>query len=413
MHHQLLVFICVAFCSLSVSAVNAAELTSLLPESAAGFETDREPRLRTLTSGAERATLSYSTVSRRLRLEMTDVGDLDSEVLKGLESRVAAGELERHEWQGVPLFTETVKMKRDQFIDAVLPAGRLVVSLRLKDHEGNEVTVDDVRAALDALSAEELRSYGSGTEAPRVLYDPFARVEPQPPLGAATLASFLPAEAGGAFRGDVKQQATGYGKKATAIANASYGEGAAIIIVDQGGIPTGFLPVLREAVRKGTLEEGMLAGQPLFIRIAAGELPRGIEVPGALVVTEGRFLVITETAGDEPKPAQARALAAAVDLEELAVLGKSLVDRDTFRERFSACEPANVVIAPAYNAGYRYEILGPVDGGCQVRGEYTRTPNSALVGPTMTCSWDNSLPFDEVMENIDACEGPLRQQLTD
>ncbi|MFO7550509.1 MAG: hypothetical protein R6W80_03815 [Haliea sp.] len=413
MYHKLLVFVCVALCSLSVSAVHAAELSALLPKSAAGFETEREPRQRTLTSGAERVTLSYNAGPRRLRLEITDIGDLAPEVLQGLQSRVAAGELERHEWQGLSLFTETVAMGRDKFIDAFLPTGRLVVSLRLKDHEGNAVSVGDIKPALDALSTEQLRSYETGTRPPRVLYDPFARVEPQPPLDAATLASYLPADAGGAARGKVEQQATGYGNKASAVAVARYGEGATIVIVDQGGIPTGFLPLLRDAVRKGTLEEDTLAGQPLFIRTAAGDLPRGIEVPGALVVTEERFLVMTETPDDEPDPVQARALAAAVDLQGLAVLGASLVDRDTFRERFSACEPANVVTTPAYNAGYRYEILGPVAGGCQVRGRYTRTPNSALVGPTMTCTWDNSRPFDEVMDNIDACKGPLRQLLTD
>ncbi|MDO8861541.1 hypothetical protein Q6D67_07490 [Haliea sp. E1-2-M8] len=412
MHNKLFVFICAALCSLSVSAVHAAELTALLPKSAAGFETEREPRLRTLTSGAERAMLSYYGEPGSLRLWITDVGAVAPDVVQGFQSRVAAGDLERHEWQGLPLFTETTKMRRDQFLDAFLPAGRLVVWLRLtRDNEKGDLSADDVMPVLEVLGAETLRSYGTGTEPLRVLYDPFARVEPQPPVDAATLASFLPAEAAGTPRGEVEQKASGYGKKARAMATAGYGDGAAIIIVDQGGIPTGLLPLLREAVHKGTLAEDTLASQPLFVRIGPGDLPRGIEVPGALVVTEERFLVMADTPGDEPQTAQSRALAAAVDLKGLAALRKSLVDRDTFRERFRTCEPANFVTAPAYNAGYRYEILGPVDGGCQVRGQYTRTPNSDLVGPTMTCTWDNRRPFDEVMKNIDACEGPLRQQM--
>lgn len=418
-YNKLVIFIFMTLCALSFPSAHAGELTRLLPEAPAGFESAREPRMRTLTSGAERAMLSYFKDNRPrppggLRLWITDVGAMAPDVLQGFQSRVTAGKLERYEWQGLPLFTERVEMRNDQYLDAFLPAGRLVVWLRVtRDNDEGELDVGDIKPVLADIGAEALRTYGDGTEPPRVLYDPFARVEPQPPLDAATLASFLPAEAGGAARDDVRQKASGYGKKARAMASATYGDGAAITIVDRGGIPTGLLPLLRDAVRKGTLDETRLAGQPLFVRTGPGELPRGIDVPGALVVTGERFLVQVETPGDEPEPAQARALAAAVDLRGLVALRKSLVDRDTFRERFSACEPANVVTAPAYNAGYRYEILGPVDGGCQVRGQYTLSPNSALVGPTMTCLWDNSRPFDEVVDNIDACDGPLRQQLTD
>ncbi len=412
MRRYLLTFACAALCALTAGPLAAAELTALLPETLADFEATRDPRQQTLTSGAERAMTSYSgKPPRSLRLWITDTGDLAPDALAGLKERVKAGELTRHEWRDLPLFTKQVEMGRDQFIDAFLPVGRLVVSLRLKDHEGGEVAVADLEPALAELDQQAFHAYAEQTDAPRVLYDPFARTEPQPPVDADTLATFLPPQAGGQARGEVQRQVHGYGKKASAAVFARYGDQAEIIIIDQGGLPPGYFPLLREGVRKGLFRESSLADQPLFTRIAHGELPVDIEVPGALAVAGERFQVQVNLPDAELQPEVAREVTGAVDLQGLAELSRRLVDRETFRARFRACEPADFITAPSYNAGYRYEILGPADGGCQVRGRYTRNPNDALVGPTMTCTWDNDQAFDKVLDKTEACEGPLREKL--
>ncbi len=271
--------------------------------------------------------------------------------------------------------------------------------------------VADLEPALRALDQQDYRTYTEQTEAPRVLYDPFARVDPQPPIDATTLATFLPPKAGGQTRGEVQKQVQGYGKKASTAVLASYGDRAVIAIIDRGGLPAGYFPLLREGVRTGLFKEATLSGQPFFTRVAPGELPVDIEVPGALAIAGERFQVQVEIRGDELQPGVAREVASAVDLQGLAELSRNLVDRETFRQRFNACEPANFIASPAYNAGYRYEILGPGEGGCRVRGRYTRNPNSSLVGPAMTCTWNQDQPFDAVVENLQACEGPLREQL--
>ncbi|QIB66921.1 hypothetical protein [Kineobactrum salinum] len=411
MYRHLFAVICIALGTLIAVPVVAADLTDLLPETLNGLEAKREPRLRSMTSGAERVTITYGGFPRSLRVWITDTGALAPEVLADFEARVQAGELSREEWQGTPLFYRHVEMKRDRFIDAYLPVGRLVAWLRLKDSDGSEVAIADLEPALTALSLEEaLRSHARQSSAPRVLYNPFAEREPQPPIDADSLASFLPQKAGGHARGEVQRQVSGYGKKANVAVFARYGEQGAIAIIDQGGLPPGYFPLLREGVRTGLFEEDRLAGQPLFTRVGPGELPVDIEVPGALAVAGERFQVQVDL-GTKLQPALAREMAGSVDLQGLAELSQSLVDRETFRERFRACEPANFVAAPAYNAGYRYEILGPADDGCRVRGRYTRSPNNALVGPTMICIWDNGQSFDAVVENTETCEGPLKQQL--
>lgn len=92
-----------------------------------------------------------------------------------------------------------------------------------------------------------------------------------------------------------------------------------------------------------------------------------------------------------------------------------------FDRAFSKCTPADIQTsarAMGVDIGYRYEIVGPVEGGCRVRSEFTRNPNPDWVGEPMTCTYDNSRGFDRAAravilglnradENPYDCEGPL------
>lgn len=410
MRNFLLILIWATCVGMPAVAVSASELSQLLPTTIDGFEPPREPRTRSHPSGAEQTSTSYYAIPRSLRVQITDVGERARETLAGLRQRAEAAELTRDQWRDTPLFVHKVEMGRGVFMDAFVPMGRLVLSLRLKDSDGGTVTLDQLKAVLNSFDVTRMKAYADNTDAPRVLYDPLAQVKPRPPMDADTLAGYLPQEVTGLSRGDVKEQVHGRGRKATTAVFAPYGDSALVAIIDQGGLPAGYFPLLREGVRMGLFEETAQAEQPVFIRVAAGELPVDIEVPAALAVA-GRFQVQVEIKGESLQPQLAQRIVTAVNLRGLRDLSQRLVDRATFAQHFRACEPADFIESPAYNAGYRYEILGPSEHGCQVRGRYTRNPNGELVGPTMTCIWDNTRPFDEVVENADACRGPLLEHL--
>jgi hypothetical protein len=411
MPYYLLALVWVMSLSAPSAADAAAALDELLPVTIQEMEASREPRTRTHPSGAVQTSHRYHAERVSLRVQITDVGERAADTLRGLEQRVGTDGLNRDQWRDAPLFTRKVEMGRGAFIDAYLPLGRAVLSLRLKDSAGGEVTVAQLKGLLEGLDTASLAANVNKSEMPRVLYDPLARVEPRPPLDAASLASFLPEQVADLRRGEIEEEVHGYGRRAVTAVTAPYGERARITIVDRGGLPAGYFPLLREGVRTGLFAESAESGVPVFTRVAPGELPVDIEVPGALAVAGERFQVQVGIVGNELRPQQARVLLAGLDLQGLQALGQRQVDQITFAERFRACKPADFIDAPAYNAGYRYEILGPVDGGCEVRGRYTRNPNTELVGPTMTCVWDNSRDFDEVVDNLEACRGPLRERL--
>lgn len=86
-----------------------------------------------------------------------------------------------------------------------------------------------------------------------------------------------------------------------------------------------------------------------------------------------------------------------------------------FNEAFKACEKADTIVSLG-QVTYKYTILGSsAKNGCKVQSEFISHPNSKWTNKTMTCTYDNSLPFKEAIqpclpngnENECDCEGEL------
>lgn len=80
---------------------------------------------------------------------------------------------------------------------------------------------------------------------------------------------------------------------------------------------------------------------------------------------------------------------------------------DCFEEKFRQCEPATVNLELMQNVAYKYEIIGPEEGSCEVKSQFIKNPNPEWIGKKMTCLYDNTQPFDKAVQDRSRCQGPL------
>ena len=82
------------------------------------------------------------------------------------------------------------------------------------------------------------------------------------------------------------------------------------------------------------------------------------------------------------------------------------LDQDCFEKRFAKCDPS-VLLVDQFGVEYRYEIHKKESKGCRVKSEFVSNPNPDFVGKSMICYYDNSLPFEEVIQDMSSCKGSL------
>ncbi|MBU1975827.1 MAG: hypothetical protein KKG59_05470, partial [Nanoarchaeota archaeon] len=83
-----------------------------------------------------------------------------------------------------------------------------------------------------------------------------------------------------------------------------------------------------------------------------------------------------------------------------------------FEENFASCEQSTVTSKLTDDIIYYYEILGPKDNGCEVTSKFTANPNPEWVGKEMTCVYDNTLGFNDAIQDMSTCQGPLYTLMT-
>jgi len=73
---------------------------------------------------------------------------------------------------------------------------------------------------------------------------------------------------------------------------------------------------------------------------------------------------------------------------------------DCFNEKFRNCEQANVSTTLTSSVVYYYEIIGPVEGLCQIKSRSITNPNPEWVGKEMYCNYDNTNDFTNETSKI-------------
>jgi hypothetical protein len=85
---------------------------------------------------------------------------------------------------------------------------------------------------------------------------------------------------------------------------------------------------------------------------------------------------------------------------------------ECFGQKFAECEPAMVELRISQNLVYLYDIIGPKEGGCEVKSTAIKNPNSAWIGKEMYCLYDNQLDFDTAAKDQSRCAGELYELMT-
>ncbi len=87
-----------------------------------------------------------------------------------------------------------------------------------------------------------------------------------------------------------------------------------------------------------------------------------------------------------------------------------------FEENFKTCSPATVTTTVSGLGGEKLTIVKKVSGGCQVTFRYTEVANPAWVNQDLTCTYDNTLSFQNAFQKVfetavaaknPTCSGPL------
>ncbi|MGM0478501.1 MAG: WG repeat-containing protein [Bacteroidota bacterium] len=96
---------------------------------------------------------------------------------------------------------------------------------------------------------------------------------------------------------------------------------------------------------------------------------------------------------------------------------KTAWNKKDFLESFKDCEPSVYMHHQTFRSIYQYEIMGKAAEGnsCKIQSRFIINPNLEWIGKTMTCTYDNALPFEDAIqpclpngdENECDCEGEL------
>lgn len=81
-------------------------------------------------------------------------------------------------------------------------------------------------------------------------------------------------------------------------------------------------------------------------------------------------------------------------------------DQSCFEGYFATCSPA-FFEADIGIASYYYEITGLQGELCAVDSHFTNNPNPDYLEKEMTCLYDNSLDFEDAIQDMSTCEGEL------
>lgn len=102
---------------------------------------------------------------------------------------------------------------------------------------------------------------------------------------------------------------------------------------------------------------------------------------------------------------------------------KTAWNKKTFLESFKNCEPSIYMEKQGFKTMYKYEIKQDIGKGkgCRVQSSFILNANLDWMGKTMTCTYDNSLPFQQAIqpclpnseENSCDCEGELWEVMSD
>ncbi len=93
-----------------------------------------------------------------------------------------------------------------------------------------------------------------------------------------------------------------------------------------------------------------------------------------------------------------------------AVLDKntaSIDDYPAFEDSFMACRPDEYTSSVIDGSEYYYRIIGPSDGLCMVESMFMQNPDSSLVDINMSCLYDNTLGFEDAIQDTSRCSGRL------
>lgn len=78
-----------------------------------------------------------------------------------------------------------------------------------------------------------------------------------------------------------------------------------------------------------------------------------------------------------------------------------------FANNFLNCKKSSHSSILANTYAYEYQILGSKDGLCEVKSEFVVHPDSSWENVEMVCLYDNTLPLQEALSQMDRCAGPL------
>ncbi len=79
----------------------------------------------------------------------------------------------------------------------------------------------------------------------------------------------------------------------------------------------------------------------------------------------------------------------------------------SFQASFSACRPDEYLSSAVDGTEYYYRIIGPSEGYCEVVSMFTQNPDSSLVDVNMSCLFNNTLRFDNAVQDTSRCTGRL------
>ncbi len=98
---------------------------------------------------------------------------------------------------------------------------------------------------------------------------------------------------------------------------------------------------------------------------------------------------------------------AEIEVEEYASFTSGCGSKECFEEKFTACEPETLDMTFFEGLVYRYEIIGPNQGKCEIKNLYPEHPEEAWSNKEMTCLYDNTVDFDLAIETFSGCQGEL------
>jgi len=296
-----------------------------------------------------------------------------------------------------------------------LSVGRL--RLRLDSENGGPDSAG-LRTALDGIDPDRLIRFGTLAPTLSVLHDP--ETEEAVPANPDALVNALP-KSGGGFTlvdqsGSYEREEFRNVTQTVAMARALYkganGSDMKIAIVDPGY--AGFTHSMWIETASMVLTEVSRGDQTILIN-------HGGWKTFAAQVVDGRFGLTLMLRGDVSGNAfdvtedMLFDIVGDFDLDRLAALiageatesgavATSCSDQECFEAAFAACTPASYRTQKMLGARARYEVIGPVEGGCRVSLTFVSNPNPQWVGKALQMNLAPGAPFIESFQNgMNAC----------